>query len=527
MGVDNSPSSVPLPGLVMIQIDGLSLSQLEAALSRGRLPFIRSLVLDHAYHLMPLYAGVPSTTPAVQAEIFFGVKAAVPAFEFIDRRYQKRRVMFNADSAARVAAELEASGHAPLLQNGTSYSNIFAGGAAEARYCAETIRLESLLQSLNPLKFILLMLLHIVKVLRVLGVSLLELAIAVKDFFKGVMTGKNFVKELKFIPSRVFICIVLRELIRFRVKMDMARGVPIIHANFTGYDEQAHRRGPASGFAHWTLKGIDWVVGDIYRAAGRSEKRNYGFMFYADHGQESVRIYGDNNDRDVKHAVKTVYDALIHSALHPSHAGRGKTSEYLHVDAKSFWTGIHCAGRHNRLDNDECFTNDLIVTTMGPLGHVYLPEPLDPPELAVFARQLVDKADIPLVLYKIDQADGVIAVNRHGEFELKKKPAAVLGSDHPFLRQAIEDLSALCFHPHAGDVIISGWSTDGQPLTFSIENGAHGGPGSEETRGFALLPRTVRNKKNYVRPLDLRTAAFSLLKGTDQAIKTERKNSAE
>ncbi len=529
MGVDDKPTDDSAPGLVIIQIDGLSFSQIEQALSRKRLPFLQSLVLDYdAYHLMPMYAGVPSTTPAVQAELFFGVKAAVPAFEFIDRRYRKRRVMFYADSAAQVADELMAAGHIPLLKNGTSYSNIYAGGADEARYCAETMRLESLFQSLNPLKFIVLALLHIVKVLRVLGVSILEFFIAVKDFFQGVMSGKNFIKELKFIPSRVFVCIVLRELIRFRVKMDVARGVPIIHANFTGYDEQAHRRGPASGFAHWTLKGIDWVIGDIYQAAGRSEKRDYRLMFYSDHGQETVRTYGYDSGRDVKQAVKAVYAAFTQSAVQPTSSGDSRKSEYRYSRARQIWTGIRCAGRRNQPDNAECYIDDLIVTTMGPLGHVYLPQPMNPPELAAFSRLLVEKAKIPLVLFKIEQTGGVMAMNQSGVFELKKEPAAVLGDDHPFLAEAAEDLGALCFHPHAGDVIISGWSPKRGPRTFSIENGAHGGPGREETRGFALLPRTVvESQSNFVRPLDLRSAAFSLMKGPGRAVGTDEKNSAK
>jgi hypothetical protein len=60
---------------------------------------------------------------------------------------------------------------------------------------------------------------------------------------------------------------------------------------FFGYDEQAHRRGPGSAFAHWTLKGIDGVVRDIYRTAMRSRCRNYQIVIYADHGQERVKNY--------------------------------------------------------------------------------------------------------------------------------------------------------------------------------------------------------------------------------------------
>jgi endonuclease/exonuclease/phosphatase family metal-dependent hydrolase len=87
-----------------------------------------------------------------------------------------------------------------------------------------------------------------------------------------------------------------------------------------------------------------------------------------------------------------------------------------------------------------------------------------------------------------------------------------LGKDHPFRQWTAEDLQHVCRHPHAGDLVISGWSPDKTPLSFSVENGAHGGPGKEETRGFALLPNDIDTQKNALRPLDLRQLIFDSLK---------------
>src|SRR5262245_31236934 len=74
------------PGLVLIQLDGLSRTQLERALRSGRLPFLRRLLRREGYRLHTHYSGLPATTPAVQGELFFGVRRAVPAFGFFDRR---------------------------------------------------------------------------------------------------------------------------------------------------------------------------------------------------------------------------------------------------------------------------------------------------------------------------------------------------------------------------------------------------------------------------------------------------------
>ncbi len=341
------------PGVIMLQVDGLSFSQLQNGLSRGRLPFIRSLIKKHNFNLKPFYAGVPSTTPAVQGELFFGVKTAVPAFEFMDRERQKRLVMYYAASAGHVAEEMARTGGPALLEKGSSYSNIYSGGASEARYCAETMNLENLLQTLKPFRFLVLALLHFVKGLRVLGVSMVELLIAFFDFFKGLKDGKNFLKELKFIPSRVFICIVLRELIRFRVKMDLARGVPIIHANFTGYDEQAHRRGPESAFAHWTLKGIDGVIQDIYRAALRSDQPVYRFILFSDHGQETVRTWGYGSEKTLKQALADAYFTVVPAEKQSSGSGNRNGWEYLYAPAGNLWERILHGVRQNQARHPE------------------------------------------------------------------------------------------------------------------------------------------------------------------------------
>ncbi len=154
---------------------------------------------------------------------------------------------------------------------------------------------------------------------------------------------------------------------------------------------------------------------------------------------------------------------------------------------------------------------------MGPFGHIYLPVSLDPADQERIARHLVTASGIPLVLFKNEHTGKVTAVNRQGAFDLTRDKAAVLGNDHYFLEETAADLKRVCFHRNAGDLIISGWSTDQIPLSFSIENGAHGGPGKEETRGFVLLPRMIDEKKSFVRPLDLRHIIFSLMqKQTDR-----------
>ncbi len=132
LGLPRCVGAGDAPGLILIQIDGLALTQFQGALRRGRMPFVRRLIRDGAFAVKPFYSGSPSSTPAVQAELFYGVKTAVPAFEFIDRATWERHAMFRPASANHVAARLKRAGN-PLLAGGSAYSHIYSGGAAQRR----------------------------------------------------------------------------------------------------------------------------------------------------------------------------------------------------------------------------------------------------------------------------------------------------------------------------------------------------------------------------------------------------------
>jgi hypothetical protein len=521
-GLPRCTGSDDEPGLILIQIDGLSYTQFQRALTRDRLPFIRQLLKKNGYAKKPFYSGLPSSTPAVQGELFYSIKTVVPAFEFIDRNTRLRHAMFLPGSANAIARQLEQTGQ-PLLAGGSSYSNIYSGGADTARYCAETMNLESLIRVVNPIKLTAFVGLQIGKLFRILGVACLELILGIYDFFKGMFSGMNIVKEMKFIPTRLFVCVILRELIRLRVKMDVTRGVPIIAANFFGYDEQSHRRGPGSAFAHWTLKGIDGVVRDIYRTAMRSRCRDYQVVIYADHGQESVHSYHRHAGKPLKQAIREVIAEKQGPENSQDEEDADDNLANLYRRAGNVLFGQHRRIHRRRKAFTAGSADHVRITTMGPLGHVYLPhrirrqlDSVEPsPSLEQFARRLNRQAQIPLVLFQ--KNGGIAAVNDSGVFTLSKGRETILGNDHPFLDQTAEDLNHLCLHPHAGDLVVSGWKPGGTPLSFNIENGAHGGPGKEETRGFVLLPPCMKNDAAWLRPLDLREQIFAYVKNGRRA----------
>ncbi len=512
LGLTESEGTENEPGLILIQIDGLARKYFEQALQRRCMPFLRRLMAREHYRLHTFYSGQPATTPAVQAELFYGVPAAVPSFSFREHETGVAVRMFEREAAERIQGRLAARGRG-LLEGGAAYSNIYSGGAAEAHFCAATLGWGDLARTLNPIGWAVLVMLYLGSLVRVAAQALVETALALSDAVRGLFAGTGFLREVKFISSRVGVAIVLREWITAGACMDAARGVPIIHLNFLAYDEQAHHRGPGALHALWSLRSINRAIRRIWRAAHRSQHRDYRVWIYSDHGQEDTLPYHDLTGKTVQSAVLAVL--ADGTAERPNDGNDESSIQYQ----RSQWLG---GGRMRRAlfqhiprlpSQQDAELPAASVLAMGPIGHVYTRSTLSPDDKETVARRLVEEARIPIVLWS-DGPDSAVAWTSKGRFRLLDDAAAVLGKDHPLLDVVARDLAALCRHPDAGELLLCGWRPDDRPISFAYERGAHAGPGVDETRGFLLLPGDAPlsfDDRDYVRPRELRRAALGVL----------------
>ena len=308
--------------------------------------------------------------------------------------------------------------------------------------------------------------------------------------------------------SRVFVSVGLRELVTMGVAVDVARGLPAIHANFLGYDEQAHGRGPGSAFAHWSLRGIDRSIKQLYRAAHRSRRRDYAVWIISDHGQERTRSFATEFPGGIEAVVRNCYD----TARQRDPAWRARSQRRDH----SVWLGRGpwSPRRWERMRAADVLTAEeqatFTVVAVGPVGLVYFSKPLDDEQRAALARRLVDQGKVPGVLVK--RADGRITwFHAKGTTAVPEGVPGMLPHPEPMRAEIARDLAEFCGNRDAGDLILLGWSPGEGTWTFAPERGAHGGLGVEETQGFALLPvRTPlpADTSHFIRPAALRQAAL-------------------
>jgi endonuclease/exonuclease/phosphatase family metal-dependent hydrolase len=512
LGFPSSEGPSNRPGLVLIQIDGLSQIEFRRALNRGEMPFLKRLLDRENYQEHSQYSGLPASTPAVQGELFYGVKTCVPAFAFRDPKARKIKLMYEPATAAVYDADLiEQSGGEPLMKDGSAYSNIFTGGASESHFVAATMGAKDIFLSANPFTLALLVIANLGSVVRIIGLMLLEVVIAVSDFITGVFRGRSVLMELKFIPQRIIASIFLREAIVIGAKIDIERGLPIVQMNFVGYDEQSHRRGPRSRFAHWSLKGIDNAIKRVWNAAHKAHWRQYDVWIYSDHGQCKAKSIWKVTGYEIEEAINRAFDKLNLQTPHLAVLKRKRNVQRCCLLGSHNEISKHA--NHGEITDADLEEGRMQVANLGPIGFIYPDRMYSPEELMIVAESLVHEHAVPVAAVRNGGGEFVF-ISKKGRFRLPQDTGELFGHDHPFLQDIGDDLLRVCKHSCAGDIAIIGWCEGSESITFIEENGSHAGLTPEETNAFSLLPRDTQlpdNGKNYMRPCELRAAALHFL----------------
>ena len=222
LGLSSTTKNPGRPGLILVQIDGLSERQVKQAITDGNMRFLNQLSSKEHYQIQPLYSGLPSNTSAFQAELYYGKKCTVPAFGFRDHRSGKPAWMQSSEFATELEARLKDQ-NPGLIQGGSSYCNMYGGGAEESHFCATSTGWDELFISINPLRLVLVVLMYVTVFLRTLGLLCLEVTLAIYRFIKGSLTASELCQEVMQIPAHVLVVVLLRELVVAGASHDAAR----------------------------------------------------------------------------------------------------------------------------------------------------------------------------------------------------------------------------------------------------------------------------------------------------------------
>jgi hypothetical protein len=522
-------------GFVGIQIDSLAHEDLQRALEAGHMPFLRRLVERDGWELRPLPAGLPSATPAAQAAIFHGVKDRIPAFRFYEKA--DRRVIIGSQPASMqyIRDRLPDRG---ILTGGSSYVNLYDGGADRASWTLSDRNSQPFLTSLGGSRILLLLLLHPGRVLRMLGAIVLEYFREEKDRFMSQLKGQSTYYWWYLPFLHIGTNVVLRELQTLSVLLDVYVGVPAIYTTYNAYDEFAHHFGPSSRTAYKSLRALDRRIKEVFKLIDRLPGRPYDVYVLSDHGQTPAvpyRIrYGETLGDTINDAVEQGVMVMARTGEYapPREAVEflvgeleGVTSTSNPAARKAGFTVSRWIRRHYQVFPlvaevvRPLEEHQLVVTYSSSLAHVYWTDPPTPltfdeirhdPEKRALYYFLVAHRGIGLVLTRLlngvhaenDRGRAIVTADADVEVLSGEDPLAVYAPG-PIERKALVHLVRL---HNAGDLVLFGAYDLEQDLQICFDDqvGAHGALGGRQFWAFVLsAPGLIPDRYPLKDPLDL------------------------
>jgi len=508
----------------MLQIDALAYSDLRRALELGLCPTI-SRLLREGFALRRWFCGLPSATPYCQAGMFHGENDGIPAFRFYDKSARKV-ITCNAPHGVQYIRDRI---HSPgALAGGSSYVNLLDGDAQTVAFTVATREKMSVYRRLGGTRMALLILLHPIRMLRMVGQGILEWLLEEWERARGELSGRATHSEGIFPFIRILSNVVVRELQTMAILLDVYLGVPVIYSTFMQYDELAHHFGPSSKQALADMRRTDARIAEIWRMAQLAGGRGYDLVILSDHGMTPALSYRVQYGESLGTTVQAILDeSPLRGAAPRSLASYAEDTEYSDigpevVEAVAQLTPTSFGARSGvrrfrdwlrsryglreiifpekyRVDR----TNDVVVTYSSCLALVYfaateqrlsLEQIRSDQRWASLYDRLVAHPGIGLVATVSGDAVDLAskhgrAILRNGELEVVagENPLDVFGTE-PYVLRAIESLVR---QPNAGDCVLFGTYDGYDIVSFDDQVGAHGSAGGDQVYPFLISPERL------------------------------------
>lgn len=508
------------PGLLVVQLDGVSAPVLAQAVDAGLVPTMASWVSAGSHRPDRWWARIPSTTPASQAGILHGAADRVCSFRWWDREAGRLVVTNHPDDAALVERRLS-DGAGLLAGGGAAVATMFSGDA-ERQFLVMSQARRGIGPGAPYLRFF-------ASPFVLARAVTLTAGEVVKELYQGRRQRLRDVRPRVarrgwYVVLRGITNVLLRDLATSLAAEQLVRGVPVLYLSLVDYDEIAHHAGPTRPESLRSLEGLDRVLGTLDRVR-EVAPRDYRVVVLSDHGQTLGPTFEQVTGSSLPDLVRRLMaEPGLDTVQAAGDEEWGPLNAFLasvrpHGEDRSVVLGPQGKERSGDRHADSSRPAgvrtgapppDVAVTGSGNLGMVWFPRaerrlPLE----QIDARWpglvggLAASPGIGLVL--VDTvAHGLAAVGPEGIAWLERGDDVVVeGVDPlaPFGPHAGPDLRRLGRLAHVGDlVLLSELTPEGWVHAFEGQVGSHGGIGGAQNSAVLLHPAELTLDDDLVDP---------------------------
>ncbi|GIJ55616.1 phage holin family protein [Virgisporangium aurantiacum] len=435
-----------VPGVLLIQVDGLSAPLAEWAVRCGNLPTLGRWLRSGSHVLTEWHAELPATTPASQAGLLHGTSDQIPAFRWYEKDAGRLVVTNRPADSAMVEARMS-TGRGLLADGGVSVSNVFSGDAPTSLLTMSSAGRRG--GPGRPARYLTTFLLDPFGLTHALvltaGEMVKELHQARRQRVRNVEPRTP--RPAAYVVLRGVTNVLMRHINLSIIAEHLMRGAPAVYCDFVDYDEIAHHAGPARPESLAALEGLDGVLATLELVADAAP-RPYRIVVLSDHGQSQGATFLQRYGVGLDGLVRTF------------------TPEPTVVVASGNLGMVYLIDRPGRLtmeDLDEAHPRLL----PGLTGH----------------------PGIGWVMVRT-RARGPVVLGPSGRHFLATGLVEGVDPLGPFGPRAADDVRRHDSLPHVGDVVVNSALDPATDEVYAFEEliGSHGGLGGWQNRPFLVRP---------------------------------------
>lgn len=520
-------------GVIMLEVDGLSINTLKKAIDKGMMPNIKKFLDEETHTLKGWETDLSSQTGASQAGILHGNNRNIVAYRWVEKENNNKIVVSGKLSDAPEIENKISDGEG-LLVNGISIANMFSGDSKTPTLTSS--KLDGLKKIYNKtLDAVFLDAYNFQRLfIMFLWDIILELKSQATHYFKNIRPRLR--RTIVYAAVRAGANVALREVTTDVLTSEILAGnIDTAYATFMGYDEIAHHSGVEDDDVWKALRNIDLQFSKINSAIEMSD-RDYKLVVLSDHGQSNgatfKQRYGITLGNYVRRLLpddlkmlKTEYnidhfrDAVIPENKQIRHIKekmgyiRGDIFEDMNSlkNIKEEFENKHILNLRGEYSNSLEYIKDyesveyttkkaedseLIVLGSGNLGLIYLTQwkqRLSYEEIVMLFPDLipglVKHSGIGFILVN-SMSEGGMAIGQNGIYYLDNDKIVGENPLKDFGKNAAMHLRRENSFDNMPDILVNSFydSETNEVCAFEELVGSHGGLGGNQTKPFILYP---------------------------------------